>query len=45
MDTGKLNNTVFYDGYEGEGEIIISIADVTEDCLFTSPDQLFRANR
>ena len=27
MDTGKLNNTVFYDGYEGEGELILSISD------------------
>lgn len=25
MDTGKLNNTVFYDGYENEGELILSI--------------------
>ncbi len=32
MDTGKLNNTFFYDGYEGEGELILSLknADNTE---------------
>mgnify|MGYP004521768071 CR=1 FL=1 len=27
MDTGKLNNTIFYEGYEGEGEIILSLSD------------------
>jgi hypothetical protein len=28
MDTGKLNdNTTFYDGYEGETEIMISLVD------------------
>ncbi len=25
MDTGKLNNTIFYDGYEGEGEIVLTL--------------------
>lgn len=27
MDTGKLNNTIFYDGYEGEGEIVLTLLD------------------
>lgn len=31
MDTGKLENTVFYDGYEGEGELILSIQDDKSD--------------
>ncbi len=27
MDTGKHNNTIFYDGYEGEGEITLSMSN------------------
>lgn len=30
MDTGKLNNTVFYDGFVGEGELILSIPNATD---------------
>ena len=31
MDTGKLNNTLFYEGYEGEGEIILSLSDAENE--------------
>jgi hypothetical protein len=28
MDTGKLkNNTTYYDGYEGEGEVVLTLID------------------
>lgn len=30
MDIGKHNETIFYDGFEGEGEIILSIPDPNE---------------
>lgn len=27
MDTGKHDNTFFYNGYEGEGEIVLTLSD------------------